>query len=208
MLPRTRRLLAGPPVALPPVLDALAERWWRARPRTRLLIGFAALILVLVAGTTHAASSPYGPPVQVWVSDRDLEVGEVITSADLDEVAWPRDLVPDGVLDEPDGTLLAPLPRGAVVTDRHVGDGGIGGMLPDDTVAVAVPHDRLPALSVGMRVDLVAPDPAGAARILVEDAVAVAVDEGAVWLAVEPQVAADVTGASLTGAIGAVVLPP
>lgn len=208
MSSRTRQLLAGPPIALPPAFDALAERWWRARPRSRLLVGVSAVIVVLVAGTMHAASSPFGPPVRVWVSDRDLDVGEVLTSADVREVDWPAELAPDGALGAPQGSLVAPLPRGAVVTDRHVGDGGIAAVLPDETVAVAVPLERIPQLAVGMHVDLVAADLDGAARTLAHRAIVVGRDEVAVWFAVAPQDATNVTGASLNDTLGAVVLPP
>ena len=212
MLPRTRRLLAGPPVALPAPLDALTERWWRASPRARLLVGLLAVVLVLLLATLRATDPPYGPAVRVWVSDRDLQLGEVVVAGDLREVDWPLDLVPEGSFDdasgEPTGTVVAPLPRGAVVTDRHLGDGGVASALPEGTVAVAVVPDRLPELAVGTRLDLIAAEPSGAGRVLARGGVIVASDGTAVWVAVEPEAAADVAAASLHGSLGAVVLPP
>lgn len=203
-----RRHLDGPPFALPRPLDTVAERWWRARPRTRALLGLAGAAIVVVAGVAHAGASPHGPPTDVWIASRDLAVGQLLGRDDVRRTAWPRDLVPDGALREPAGTVRAPLPRGAVITDRHLGDAGLTARLPAGAAAVAIPHDTLPSLPPGTHADLVGHDLDGRAVTLASRAVVLAVDDDAVWVAVDHDVAARVAGAAATGAMAVVVVPP
>lgn len=207
MLPRTRRRLAGPPFALPAVLDGVAEAWWRARPRTRVVAGASIVLLTLLAGIAHAASAPDGPPVSVWVARRDLLPGEVIGDAEVERRSWPADLVPDGVVERPAGTVTALLPRGAVVTDRHLGELGIVASVPRDRVAVAVPVDQLPALAAGSRVHLVGPGPDGGGVLLASNATVVAHDGEAVWISIDPEASLVVSAAVASATITAVVLP-
>lgn len=209
MFPHARRDLDGPPFRLPPLLDALSERWWRARPRTRALVmvGFAVLMALAIAGRLSA--SPHGPPTPALVATRDLPAGHELTSTDLRQVRWPADLVPDRALTSPTGTLIAPLPDGAVATERHVGDAGIVAGVPDGQAVVPVPRGSLPELSVGARLELVAADAAGGAGHLVAtDAVVVQVDEVAVWVAAPREEANALADAALRGPIGVVVVPP
>lgn len=207
MLPRTRHRLAGPPFALPRALDRVAETWWRARPRTRLIAGITAAVLAVLAGVAHAASAPDGPPVGVWVATRDLVPGEVISGSDTERRSWPSDLVPDGAMERPTGTVTATLPRGAVITDRHLGDLGVVASVPADRVAVAVPVELLPVLTPGSRLDLVGPGPDGGGVLLASDATVVANDGVTVWLSIEPAEAIDVSAAVAAASIAAVVLP-
>lgn len=208
MLPRTRHHLTGPPFALPVALDRVAELWWRARPRTRLLAGGAVVALLLLAGVAHAAAAPDGPPTTVWVATRDLLPGDVIAGADTERRSWPRDLVPDGAVARPSGTVTATLPRGAVVTDRHLGELGIVAAVPRGRVAVAVPIDQLPSLATGARVDLVGPAPDGGGVLLTAAATVVASDGEDLWLSIDPGAALAVSSAVASNAIAAVVLPP
>lgn len=203
-----RRHLDRPPFALPRPLDVVAERWWRAHPRTRMLLGVAGAVIVVLAGIAHAAAAPHGPPSSVWIATRDLPVGHVLGAGDLQRAMWPQDLVPDGAVTDPAGVIRAPLTRGAVVTDRHVGDDGLTAGLPAGTAAVAVPPDALPPLPPGARLDLVAVDVEGRPVPLVRGAVVLAIDEAAVWLAVDRDAAALVAGAAATGTLGVVVVPP
>jgi hypothetical protein len=207
MLLRTRGHLDGPPLALPPVLDAVAERWWRTRPRTRALLSLGALSVVVLAGVGHAAASPHGPPTGVWLAERDLPVGAALEGG-VRRASWPQDLVPVDAVTEPTGTLIAPVPRGAVVTTGHVGHGGFAAGLPAGTAAVALPLDALPALTAGARIDLVVADPDGGGVTVASDAVVLGSDEVTVWVAVDRGRAAQVSGAALHGPIGVVVLPP
>lgn len=208
MLPRTRHRLTGPPFALPVALDRVAETWWRARPRTRLVVGVALTALALLAGLGHAAAAPDGPPTTVWVATRDLLPGEVIAGPDAERRSWPMGLVPDGAVSRPSGTVSATLPRGAVVTDRHLGDHGIVAAVAPGRVAVAVPVDQLPDLSAGARLDLVGPAPDGGGMLLAVDVTVVATDGDDVWLSIDPEAALAVSSAVAANAIAAVVLPP
>lgn len=192
----------------PGPLDAIAERWWAARPRTRMALGLAGLLLLLAAGTGHVAATPYGPPTVVLVAARDLLPGEPLTDHELTRRVMPADLVPAGALGHPGGTLGAVLPAGAVATDRHLGDGGWAAGLPAGRVAVAVPAERLPGLTAGTRARLVGADHDGRAQVLAEDAVVLGVEElGSVWFAVDASDAVAITGAAAVGALAVVVLP-
>jgi Flp pilus assembly protein CpaB len=208
MLPRTRRHLAGHPVVLPPALDRLAEAWWRATPRTRLTVGVVAFALLVTAGIAHAAASPDGPPVEVWVASRDLQPGDRLGDGDVQRRTWPSRFAPQGVLDDPTGTVVAPLPAGAVVTDRHLGDDPLAASVPDGHVAVGVPVDQLPAVAAGTRVDLVGAGPDGTGTHLATDAVVVHTDGETIWIAVASTVAVEVSAAVATATLAAVVRPP
>lgn len=207
MFSNVRKELDGPPFALPPVLDRVAERWWRARPRSRLVVGLAVVVLLVVIGLANAAAAPHGPPSVAWVATRDLRVGDVLGPDELRRTTWPADLLPDGVVSEPSGILVAPLPRGAVATDRHVGDGGPATGLPPGTAVVPVPVDAVPPLPSGARLELVAGDGVGGAgQLITGDALVLRTDEAAVWLAVDHEDAAALASAALHGPIGVVVL--
>jgi pilus assembly protein CpaB len=212
MLSRTRRHLDGPPLALPATLDLLAERWRATRPRVRLAVHLAGIALVLLAGVAHAAASPYGPPVAVWVTTRDLTFGEPLDPTAVRRTSWPRDLVPAGALRELDdagpGRLQAPLPRGTVITDRHLGDGGVAAALPEGTAAVALPSGSLPPLPLGARIDVVGVDLDGRGVRLAEDVVVLGVDESTVWIAVARPSAADIVDAKTKRRTGVAMVPP
>lgn len=207
MFTRLRRDLDGPPFVLPTVLDRAAERWWRARPRTRVLVASCAVALVVVAGIARAAA-PHGPPGVAWVASRDLVVGEVLGPGDLRRTDWPSGLLPDGALSDPHGTLAAPLPRGSIATEQHLSDAGVAAGLPAGTAAVPIPLEVLPELPAGARVDLVAGDLGGGAHVLTTGATVLHADAVAVWLAVDDHTATQVAAAALHGPIGVVVVPP
>jgi Flp pilus assembly protein CpaB len=203
-----RRALPGPPLPLPRLLDGLAERWWAATPRARGAAGLLIAVAVLAAAAGHATATPYGPPTTVLVAARDLPPGQVLTEHDLRPRSMPSALVPDGALRAADGVLAAMLPRGAVATAQHLGDGGWAAGLPADRAAVAVGTDQLPPLTAGTRVALVGTDHDGRAVTLGGDAVVLAVEPEAVWFSVDVAEAADVTGAAAIGTLAVVVLPP
>lgn len=202
------RVLPGPALPLPRVLDGLAERWWAATPRARGALASLIGVALLAAAAGHATATPYGPPTTVLVATRDLPPGQVLSDDDLRPRSMPADLVPDGALDAADGVLAATLPRGAVATDRHLGDGGWAASLPADRAAVAVAADQLPPLTAGTRVALVGTDHDGRAATLGRDAVVLAVEPEAVWFSVDIGEAVDVTGAAAVGNLAVVVLPP
>lgn len=202
-----RRHLDGPPYVLPEALDRVVEAWWRARPRSRAIGGLAAAGLLSAVAVTHLAMPAGGPPATVWVATRDLLPGEVIGTADAQRRSWPRDLVPASAVDRPTGTVTAPLPRGAVVTDRHLGDLGIAAAVPPGRVAVAVPVDQLPMLAPGTALDLIGPGADGRGERLARAATVVASDGEALWIAIDPQASLAVSAAIGSGTIAAVVHP-
>lgn len=204
---RLLRLLDGPPFALPGPLDAVSERWWRARPRVRAAVTGGIGLALLAAGAGHVASSPWGVPVTVLVATEDLEIGRQLTSSDVRRTAWPSDLVPAGALTDAAGTVVAPVPGGAVVTDRHVAEDGLGAALPDGHVAVPLPVELLPAVPVGARLDLVGADLDARGVTVAQGALVLSVDATHVWVAVGHDAAADVAAAGAGARLTAVVLP-
>jgi hypothetical protein len=207
-LPRLARPLDGAPFAAPAILDRVAERWWRFPPRVRALWFIAAVALTLAAGTLHLTTSPWGAPTTVLVAAHDLSVGQPVGPDDVRLADWPASLVPAGAVLEPAGTVLAPVPAGSILTDLHLGDGGIGAALPEGRAAVGLPAELVTDLPPGSTIDLVAPDLDARGVVLASGAV-VLVDDGAqVWVMVDRPAAADVAAAAANGTITVVVVPP
>jgi hypothetical protein len=207
-LPRLARPLDGAPFAAPAILDRAAERWWHLPPRVRALCLIAAVVLTLVAGTLHLTTSPWGAPTTVLVAARDLSVGQPVGPDDVRRADWPASLVPAGAVTEVAGTVLAPVPAGSILTDLHLGDGGLGAALPAGRAAVGLPAELVPDLPPGSTIDLVAPDLDARGVILASRAVVLADDGTQVWVVVDHPEAADVAAAAATGSITVVVVPP
>lgn len=208
MLTSLRSRLDGPPPALPALLDRAAERWWMARPRTRVALVVLGLVLLVAGGVARAATSPHGPPVPVLVATRDLPVGHQLAPDDLRRTMWPRDLVPAGAAGELSGTVVGALPAGAIATDRHVAVNGVTAALPSGQAAVPVPAEALPALPAGTRLDVVAADLDGGVQVLARSATVVANAGEIVWVAVATDEAPAVAGAAGRGSLSVVLLPP
>jgi hypothetical protein len=116
---------------------------------------------------------------------------------------------PAGALDEVAGSVaIAPVAEGSVLTDRVVGDGGLGAALPDGTAAVAVPTELVPVLLPGARLDLVGAELDGRGQALATAATVLTDDGEHVWVAVDHHQAPAVAAAAATGTITVVVLPP
>ncbi len=200
--------LVGPLPTLPRALDAVSERWWAATPRTRLLFGLLVAVAVVAAGVGHLAAAPYGHPTTVLVATRDLLPGERLHAQDLRRRTVPEELVPDGALTSAEGVLAAALPAGAIATDRHLGEGGWAAGLPEGRAAVAVPSERLPALTPGSRVELIAADHEGRGEVIGRDAVVLAAEVEEVWFGVDATDAVAISAAGQAGALAVIVLPP
>lgn len=208
-LPSAFDRLSGPPLSLPRGLDVLSEHYWRLGPRRRAaLVGIAVVSLVVLV-PTQLARSPWGEPVDVAVAARDLPAGHTLGEGDLRTVRWPDGLVPDAaVTADARGTLTGLLPRGAVLTESHLGDGGHGALVTDGRVAVALPLDLVPEHAVGAVLDVVGTDGQGGARTLATAARVVAVDDAHLWVELDRAHAADVAAAVRNHAATAVVHPP
>lgn len=207
MITRPRNHLDGPPLALPAALDRLAERWWRARPRARAALVVTSIAILTLATVARVVASSHEPAAVAWVATRDLGIGDQLGPGDLRRTSVPPSLLPDGAMAEPVGTLVAPLPRGAVATDRHLGDTALASTVPAGRAMVPIPIDALPDVPAGTRLDVVASDH-GTARVVARDALVVQADAVAVWVAVDHADAAALAAATLHGAIGVVVVPP
>lgn len=205
--PSWNRLPPGAPLRLPAWMDHLAERWWAATPRARRSLALVGIALLVVAGTVHVGSNPYGPPELVFVAARDLDIGESLTTEVLDRRDWPRSLVPDGALATADGVLRAPLPRGAIATESHVGPDGVATELPAGQVAVAIAVELLPGIEAGTRVSLVASHADGTTGIVAADARVLTTEERSAWIAVSETDAPAVTLAAATATLSVIVLP-
>lgn len=200
--------LGGPPLALPPWLDRVSERWWRLTPRWRATIAIAIALAVIVAGLSHAAATPYGPPTTAYVAARDLPAGHVLEAGDLRRTTWPRDLVPHDGLERTEGRLAAALPEGTVATRRHLAAEGVAAALPPGQAAVPVPIDGLPELSIGSRVEVVSRDLHGHATVLARESTVVAIDATDVWFSVPTSSAPEVAAAGASGLVTVVVIAP
>lgn len=199
--------LDGPPLALPPVLDRVAERWSGWPPRARVAAIAVLAVAALALAGRGAVRSPWGPPVEVLLAAHDLRGGQRLTAGDLAATTWPRDLVPPDALDAPgDGVLLGPVPAGTVVTARHLGETGIGEGLPAGRAAYPLPLDQLPPLLPGQVVDLVAGGPDGQGQRLAAAGRVLAVDDTHVWVEVVREEAVGLAGASAFGAVTVVVV--
>lgn len=133
-----------------------------------LCVGVAALAVL------RTTSAPPPPTVAVTVVAHALPAGAELARDDLTTVALPPAAVPDDVLPDPVGRVLAaPIARGEPVTAARVVGAALASEGLAGTDAVALPV-RLPdagavaLLRVGDRVDLVATDPqAGSAEVVV-----------------------------------------
>src|SRR5215218_643913 len=157
------------------------------------------------AGLPAAASGP--PTVPVVVAAVDLQAGAALKPGDLAVARWPAGLVPAGAVrstSELTGhTLAGALRAGEPVTDVRLVGPGLTAFLDAGQQAVPV---RLADLAVaaslraGDRVDVLATtDGADVADVVASAALVLfapsAADDGAVWLAATPEIAARLAGA-------------
>lgn len=208
-LPTLLPPLDGPPPSLPRALDLASERWWGLPPRARMLLaGLVAGVLVLITvapGLPRAGSTA----VEVAVAARDLPAGHELSSGDLRSERRPAELLPTGATAPgATGTLTSALPRGAVLTDEHLGTGGIGALLGEGRAAVAVPADLIADPRAGVAVELVATDdPGGSTGASPAPGRILRVDAEHVWVEVDASRAGTVAAAATRRSIAVVVRP-
>lgn len=193
-----------------------ARRRLRAVRRQLLLrrrLVAALLTGVAVLAGLRAVSPEPGATVVVPTAARDLSGGEVLGADDVALIRVAPDRVPDGVADDAVGRVLAsPVRRGEALTDVRLVGPSLAQAHPGLTVLpVRLPDEGMASLlHPGDRVTLLATDPGtGDAQRLADDALVVAVPSSApagpvggnggalVVLGLAPEVALDVTGASL-----------
>lgn len=186
---------------LPGWCDAISDRFWGLTPRSRTTL-LAVLTVALLSGAAlRAAAAPYGEPVPVLVATEDLPVGAALDADTLRTVRWPGDLAPSSARRDASGTLAAPLPAGAILTDGHVTDDGLSGLVGAGRSAVPIPAELVPALPTGTAVQVVATGVDGTGAVLAEHAEVVSVEAAIMWLAVPQDAAADVAAAGLRGTV-------
>lgn len=139
------RLLRGRPLALPPRLDRLVERWAGAPPRLRQAIAVGLVIcgLAAVQWRIGAADRRWGgDPVDVLVATATLPVGQ--PPAALTRRLLPPAAVPPGAVDAvPAGAVLAfALPAGTVLTADHLHPRGPAAGLRAGERAVPIPVEE------------------------------------------------------------------
>ena len=210
--PRVTTWLPGPPLRLPSVLDRVAEGWWRLTPRARTAIVVLAALATVVVVLLRVALSPYGPPVDVLVTTRDLATGSELGPGDVSMRRWPRDLVPPDPLLDPaalaGARLTARVTAGTVLDAGHLREDGPLARLGVDRAAVVIDAQLLQGVGVDTRLDLVGVAGDGSGRVLARDSRVLAVEDGMVWVEVPRDRAADVAAAALRGTLSGAVLAP
>lgn len=162
------------------VTDALAEVRRRLLRRRRLIA--VLLVGVAVAASLRTLAPPPPASTTMLVAARDLPAGRVLRAEDLVARRVAPDVVPAGVVGDPDGRLLAaPLRAGEAVTDVRLVGAGLANAQPPGTVAVPVrlsDAGQAALLTVGDRIDLVASDPrAGTTEEVAPDVLVLAVPD-------------------------------
>jgi Flp pilus assembly protein CpaB len=203
--PRRRRLRVGLALRRQPRI------WWLLTLSTAVAVGWSVSAIVTEADRTRAA---WGQSTVVAVATRDIPAGAPLGHDDVDLLERPLALVPPGALEElPDGQVAAAaIAAGEVVVTARLAPVGLTGLaatLPEGSRAVAIPVEvgLAPPLSVGDHVDVLvalAPEAAGDGPpgfVVAADAVVVAVDDGAVTVAVRAPLAPRIAVALGQGAV-------
>jgi Flp pilus assembly protein CpaB len=194
------------------------QLWWAVVVTLAVGVGWAVAATVSRA---EAARLAWGDPVTVAVAARDLGPGDEVGHGDVQLVDRPPDLVPDGALGEvPTGQVVrAAVFEGEVLVGARLAPLGVDGLaatLPEGTRAVAIPVETgtAPPLARGDQVDVLVALPEAAAGggppgfAVTSDAVVVDVDEAAVTIAVERDVAPRIAVALGQGAVTLALVAP
>lgn len=191
-----------------PLLDQVISRLPGPARSRRLRTISLAILMTLAAGITlhslqsaSATQSVYGNRRMTTVARRDLDIGHIISSDDIERRELPEAFIPgswegagpskaDEVPTEyPIGrTVIEPIIAGEVVLPRRVSGSGFSGLratVPGTTRVVSIERSAyVPALRPGDRVDLCAPGLGARAVVIGRRALVVGVDEDAVTVAV------------------------
>jgi len=197
----------APPLLAP--VRRTARRGRRSLALRWLLVAAAAALAAVQASAlgaqAEAARQAWGEGVDVVVAARDLPAGRRVAATDVVVESRPQAVVPAGALSEPPvgSVLSAGVVAGEVLVGARVAPAGLGAvaaLVPEGWRAVAVPTSAsgfgppAPPVTVGDRVDLLAPD-------VVASGVVVAVGDDAVTVAVPARDAPAVADAAATVAV-------
>lgn len=205
--------LHGPAPAWPRPLDAALE-WWAALPaRARVALRAAVAVVVAVAVSGGLVQGPWGAPVPVVVTTRDVAAGARLGPDAVEVARRPQGLVPPDAVTDPaavpaDAIADGHLPAGTVLTHRAVVAGGPGGAATPGTAVVPVPADALPPLPIGTRLDLAVAGFDGTTRIVATGATVVADDGTWRWLRINRTAVGEVARGITDATLVAAVLPP
>jgi Flp pilus assembly protein CpaB len=166
------------------------------------------VLMALAAGTTlrslqsaSAAQSGYGHRQMTTIASRDLPIGHVISSDDIERRELPEALIPGGrkderlaedganPIDEPIGrTVIEPIIAGEVLLSRRISGSrasGLPAVVPGTNRVVSIERSALmPTLRPGDRVDVCAPGVGARAVVISRRALVVDVDEDSVTVSV------------------------
>jgi Flp pilus assembly protein CpaB len=155
-----------------------AARLLRRRVLARRRLLAALCVGGAVTAGLHAVSAPPPPTAVVMTAAHDLPAGTVLEESDLRAAHWPPEGVPEGLVDDAVGRVLAaPLREGESVTDVRLVGGGLAAAHPElTTMPVRLPDSGLVGLlSPGDRIDLLATDPrGGTSEVVAQDALVLA----------------------------------
>lgn len=179
--------------------DTLTEVRRRVLRRRRLIA--VLLVAVAVAASLRTLAPPPPATTPLLVAARDLPAGRVLRAEDLVERRVAPGVVPEGVVGEPTGRMLAaPLRGGEAVTDVRLVGAGLAGAQPAGATVVPIrlaDAGQAALLTVGDRIDLLATDPQAGTTV------EVALDVGVVALP-DPESSGD---GALPGRLVVVSLP-
>jgi hypothetical protein len=106
-----------------------------------------------------------------------------------------------------EGHLTGLLPQGAVLTEGHLGTGGLSALVAEGRAAVALPADLVPDPQPGTRLELVVTDGPHATHDSMGTARILRVDAEHVWVDVEAARAGPLAAAATRRAVAVVVRP-
>jgi Flp pilus assembly protein CpaB len=185
--------------------------WWLLVISVALACGW--VVAAIVARADHVRLA-WGTTRHVLVAEHDLDPGDEIRPDDVSLLSRPSAMVPATALDElPVGAVVrARVLAGEVIVATRIAPAGLSGVaatLPTGTRAVAIPTEAgsTPPLTVGSHVDVLvalAPDSAGGGPpgfAVASDVVVVAIEEGAVTVAVPRDAAPRIAVALGQGAV-------
>lgn len=148
----------------------------------------AALTAVAVAAGLRTVAPPAPETVALTVATHDLAAGSTVSDSDVTTTDVPRRAVPDGVIEEAAGRVLAaPVRRGEAITDARLVGPSLTAAHPGlVALPVRLPDGAMAAmLDAGDRVDLYAVAAAGDGGAPSDEATRVAAD--VLVLAVPPR---------------------